>query len=453
MKKLGIVMLTIGLMLGAAACGKKPEVKSTEITGGATGTVKPEQKGNGRFTSQDYIGKIYPVGGKTEKGIYRLWKRGIMYYDFGLQKQIYLCNKPECKHDGNQYCVATTSKYNYLSVELYDNTLLIGAVEETDTQYVFHILTAALDGSELEDYMTIARIEKASFSRASASAIAYHRNRALIGISLQGTAGLSDTNCYATYMVNLDTKEVKCLDEEEFGKESVESLNASACGDYLYYVKLLGGKGNKRQLCRCNIYNGTVEAFDLGLVFSGNYHVSGNKILFLKNGSIDLMFYDIESGNTERVGVNKQEIYSMEIANNDLPEGIIPKSLMLRGTQVATDGKYIYVLCGTDLMYYYNDEKETEIYMPVVIYDFDGNYIKTMDSYPMLRSAEELCDAEENETGDYYSWYDGKVYLFTYNYMNTAIPQRIYCCDADAFLNGTGTFELIYCYYTGISGQ
>lgn len=355
MKKLGIAILTIGLMLGAAACGKKaPQGPNVEGT-------PQEQSGKGRFIAQDYTSRIDSIAGMTEKGIYLGTEHTLKYYDFALQKEIYLCNKPECKHDGNQYCVATNSKYRYETINMYSNELLISAVEETDTQYVFHILVAALDGSELEDYMTFAKVEKASFETAYIRTTAYHRNYAVIGIGLMGTGGLEDTNCYATYLINLDTKEVTCLDEEAFGKESTNTMNASADGDYFYYVRVMRGKGQRRKLCRYSIHGGKEEEFEFSLIFSGQYYIAGNKILYLLSSGSDLMIYDLTDGKEQRVGVSTKDVYEMEHVNYDSSMGIT-KSLSLNYRGIVTDKQYIYIITGTDLMYYYNDNIETEIY-------------------------------------------------------------------------------------------
>lgn len=444
MKKLGIALLAIGLMFGLAACGKKaPQDVNVE----GTPQVQNEK---GRFNAQDYTRRILPFVGRTEKGLYNGAINGLMYYDFALKKNIYLCNKPECKHDGNQYCVATTSKYKYLSDELYGDTLLISAVEETDTQYVFQLLVAALDGSALEDYMTIAKVEKASFSSVDISTVAFHRNYAIFGIELYGTEGLKDSNCYATYLLNLNTKEVTCLDEEEFGKESICTRNASGDGDYLYYVRWIGGKGDKRKLYRRNIISGEEESFEFKVTFDGRYFVEGNKILYHIKGSTDMLFYDITTGSTQRTGVNTQDAYKMETATYNPPKDVYPQMygrLTIQG-DAPIDERYVYCFQEMTLVDYGRTGEEPEIYMPVVLYDLNGNYIKTLDAYPMFPDKEELPGEESRGQCALVSVYGEDIYLYIYSNTDPDAVQRLFCCNRDAFFNETGTFELIYKYST-----
>ena len=73
---------------------------------------------------------------------------------------MYLCNKPECKHDGSAFCVASNDKYSVIDYCLYDGCILAYVLEETDTQQVFKVISLALDGSSLSEVATVMMLEK-----------------------------------------------------------------------------------------------------------------------------------------------------------------------------------------------------------------------------------------------------------------------------------------------------
>lgn len=56
---------------------------------------------------------------ETENGYYNT-AMGLAYYDKATGKSLYLCSKPECVHDGSEYCTATfgdmyiSSSYEYV---------------------------------------------------------------------------------------------------------------------------------------------------------------------------------------------------------------------------------------------------------------------------------------------------------------------------------------------------
>ncbi len=68
---------------------------------------------------------------KTETGIYFLSRSGgMMYYDSESGEALYLCAKPNCLHDGNEYCVATTDAYRIRSAPVYLDGYIYAAAEK-----------------------------------------------------------------------------------------------------------------------------------------------------------------------------------------------------------------------------------------------------------------------------------------------------------------------------------
>ena len=174
--------------------------------------------------------------------------QGFRYADSTTGNDLYLCNKPECRHDGNEFCVATNEKYSIDRVGMYGGRIFATAIETTDTQHKFQLLSIALDGSALNEEVTYLTIEKTGVMPAmhvDKTQIYIHRNVAMIPVWMIGADGTETTQLYGTAIVNLDTKEVTYLDEEPYSTENPEISEITAYGDYFYYCRA----GKKKRYC------------------------------------------------------------------------------------------------------------------------------------------------------------------------------------------------------------
>lgn len=102
MRKVKYWVLVTLLSIGIAGCAKREEGSEQKLESKLTAPVVAEDynPGNGSIM-------------KTENGYYYydVLSGALRYYDIASGKNMYLCNKPECKHDGNSFCVATNDKY------------------------------------------------------------------------------------------------------------------------------------------------------------------------------------------------------------------------------------------------------------------------------------------------------------------------------------------------------
>lgn len=80
-------------------------------------------------------------------------KMSLKYFDSTKNETVYLCSRPECTHDGNEFCNATSEKYTYLGMSEYEDKIYIeaGEYDETKAEVVFKLLRAEKDGSELSE--------------------------------------------------------------------------------------------------------------------------------------------------------------------------------------------------------------------------------------------------------------------------------------------------------------
>ena len=97
---------------------------------------------------------------ETEDGFYtnlHSFNLSLCYYDKATGKAVFLCAKPECKHDGNKYCTATkkgviydgnickSGEYVYYAASEY--------VPEDEKEY-YKLIRAKADGTEFTELCT-----------------------------------------------------------------------------------------------------------------------------------------------------------------------------------------------------------------------------------------------------------------------------------------------------------
>lgn len=113
---------------------------------------------------------------------------GYHYCDRTTKRPMYLCNKPECRHDGNEFCVATNARYYYLDECIYSEKLFLYALEVTETQYLFKLLAAELDGSAMNEVATITTLEKTEGNISIDNCgMIIHRNTAMLEVHMEAT--------------------------------------------------------------------------------------------------------------------------------------------------------------------------------------------------------------------------------------------------------------------------
>lgn len=332
-KGLVTALLLLCLLVFAACKTDKPG----EVTKGAT-----NEKTEKQFVSEDYnpgnkTKYLRPMM-KTDKGFYYYnpVDKGLQYYDIAAKKTMFLCNKPECRHDGNEFCVATNGKYLHLYECLYNDVILEYVTEETDTQYRFKVLSVALDGSAMNELATTFTFEKPVEGFAIYQSFMYvHRNKAFL--TMAGSGQAEQEEYYGAAILDLNTKEVTYLDEEPFGKNNEEVTKVTAKEDYFYYCRK---EGKKLLLHRYNIVDGTDESFRLLPTFEGNYVVvDADTVAYLKSAGNVVCTYRISTGQNKEQTRMMRQYYEYQIDGSYQKSEAMKESMV---TQLATDGTYIY---------------------------------------------------------------------------------------------------------------
>lgn len=424
------IALLCGLLLG---CSGKEAEKASD--------TNPETEKRTEFVSEDFSESNRDLW-KTEKGYYyySYGQGGFRYVDKETGNNIYLCNKPECRHDGNQFCVATNDAYLVLDGYLYNDRLIVNVMEDTDTRYQYKLLELALDGSVANEIATYCVVEKTSESvSASHTTWAYmcvHRNKVMLTLNLSGEGNLEDAKRSGVAIVDLDTGEVSYLDEEALSTENAEVTNITGYGDYFYYCR---AEGKKTILYRYSLRDGSVTPHKLLVGFKGEYAVvDDNHLVYLKSGGRELCAHYYETGE------NKEEVKLMGIRKYNLPDGgVFEEEMGYNAVDIDTDGEYYYVaeqgysLVGRESQ---KGEPEEEKYNRVFVYNKAFELVTCVNLAPIWEEikpeGEDIIYASHKELK-----IDGDR---IYNVLSGEDTNYVYSCRKSDFLAGAPKFTLEY---------
>ncbi|MBQ8799599.1 MAG: hypothetical protein IJZ55_08555 [Lachnospiraceae bacterium] len=455
MRKGILTIMTVLCLAGLAGCAKnKQGEQQGEATKAATAGKKDLQ-----FVSEDFEQGNRP-GNKgnamlrTENGFYHYNDTlgGFRYYDNATGKELFLCNKPECRHDGNEFCVATNEKYRVLDYDLYGEHLMVFAAEVTDTQFLYKVLVLALDGSSMNEVATVLELERTPDMSLYTSRMYLHRNKALLTFTTGASYELEDTMYYGTALFDLNTKNVTFFDEEPMGKENVETTDITAYGNYFYYCRK---KGKKIVLHRRHIENGTDETCRLLVNFSGQYAVlEEDYIVYLRGEKKALCTYHFSTGENEEKVMLFEKVPWYDVAGNllyETEEGVPAVGLV-------TDGTYLYVPQATihfDVPYPDGRVEEYTKSESAYIRVFN----KGLEEVTVLNLAEQLplkeeydCSAEESfsirTTHNLGFRYLGEDIYWCPVYVpdQQTVENHVYHCKRSDLLNGEPEFSFLYGY-------
>ena len=417
---LGMLLLTVLVLL--SGCGKKEipiedYVQSNPATNGMTAILKSD------------TGYYYCT---TEYG-----DMALHYYDVASGQNIYLCSKPECRHDGDAFCTATSEKYDVNSVCFYGGDLYLSVLETTESEFLFKLLRVAEDGSELSEVVTYLTLNKASLRAVvGGEEMIIHRGVVVLPytlISMEGTtitgevAGVTGTCLY-----DLVSGELTELPELEYGMRSNGRERFTGYSDYIYFNTQ---QNRKNTLCRYSLTDGTMEELELLRTYNGLYEVMDEDTIYYYYSGNRLFEYKIstkENTTHEAVFVSTEKHWNPVLnVEMETAEDYTCDDMM-------TDGTYLYAGHG---VYFrktgkgslgsivYSDGTEEKIKAYVHVYDRELNEVVKVEL-----STEPYLGYQE-----YFSVaiLDGMVYLQT--------RPMVLACTLEEFLKGgQPPFEPLY---------
>lgn len=317
-KVLTIFALCSSLML--SACGSSESNKNTENT--ATPEVQVETTDGKDASSSSLTLNLtaedanLPLVGNIDENILLETKEGIYYttrqpmgpdlhyYDKSTGKSIYLCNKPECLHDGNEFCAATNLKYFITGRVAYNNKIFMLAMENTGTETQFKILVASLDGSQLDEFCTFYTVSSGnleSFYTYAHKNLIIHRNKLFANIAFGlSNSGLTDVPIMHGFaVIDLNTKDVKFLTEQPLSETNVTVQNILCQGNYVFYATITPSKPGKKTLCRYDVTTGEVTTYN-PQGFRGTFAVlDEDQIAYIRPSSSKVSIYSLSKNTTK----------------------------------------------------------------------------------------------------------------------------------------------------------
>lgn len=385
MKRIIAVISLLIMILVLAACEKGGEAEYVQSNPG-TANNSPIMKGDG--------GYYYNAS--------TLSKLALRYYDIKTGKTIFLCSKPECSHDGNIYCTATSEKYHALGTGYYENELYIAVLEHTDSEILYKLLRASKDGTELAEISTFAKMatDTSGLLTTISAGLVIHKGKAYfpyeyVGDETETISGIAE--------IDIATGRSHSIIE---GAEHGQFFNVTAAGNMVYFMTMSSDFSSNifeydisEKHLECIV---TVPAKD-GILGSGT----------VINGKY---WYTLTKSDGENV-IKIYDPIAKETADSDLDYGD------LQPVGISSDGKYLFISDGKLT----NSLKENA---RIAICSLEG---------------EKLTEFEIPSHSTYSEYsvniLDGTVYLQYYD--------SVVCCSLENILNETPVWEEIFCFERG----
>ena len=247
---------------------------------------------------------------ETEDGFYtnlHSFNLSLCYYDKATGKAVFLCAKPECKHDGNKYCTATkqgviydgnickSGEYVYYAASEY--------VPEDEKEY-YKLIRAKADGTEFTELCTFQTtvnkgIMHSILGENHGRVLAVHRGYAVVPFYDFDLPADSSECTPNTMIIDIDSGSYKRLPTLDI--DLTKTLYGQ--GDYFLYEDCLYYTVTTKEklLYRYNLKSGITEKVDIPTVFT-SYAVIDGCIYYSAPTKGEtpskLWKYDPESGTT-----------------------------------------------------------------------------------------------------------------------------------------------------------
>lgn len=336
---------------------------------------------------------------------------GLGYFDNATGKTIPLCAKPQCMHDGNDFCTATGGMDTFDTDFLYNGYIYRLGADVVDTEFTLKLLKCDLQGNELSKVSDIysGMVEGAYWSPHINDCVVCHYGKMFFTFNMNSAS----QEQHILYMVDIESGESKRIYLPEPENNAIRLythyLNfMTADGDWLYYNSrevIFDKPGaydernmlqNRTVLYRFNIRTGETETISAMPDIYSSFTVNNGIIYYTVADRSDNVFslysYDIANDKTTTIIDKRQQEYV---------DGKYVSSS--HKVTVLTDRKYLYVCTMGASGMYRVDRKadDTDFY----IYDLQGNEL--MDGLPGL---ETLLDKEKEWEYKFYAL-DGEIYF------------------------------------------
>ncbi len=383
----------------------------------------------------------YPSIMESEVGYYYISVEQNMYtlryYDKSSGEDIICCNKPECTHDGSQYCAATTNEYAVESAAMYDGAIYSFAyiLKAKDEPLELKVFRSETDGTARSEVCTFLTLKNAAGTTADFfDGIIIHKGKAFIdygyGYRNSDSWNIVGDHCYGKMMVDLSTgkySEVPLPDGLTYDDIWDTAGNSCLDGDWLYFVIRTKEHSSKCfSIYRWNFVTGESEKLDVPEHLS-SYTVNNGIVYYTivdstdkETNMVQIYRYYPETGKTEKF--NNQPITE---------ETVIETSIIGQKNnqpEVTTDRKYIYyVNYGLSSVISNDPESEYHIEPRCIIYSFDGKELGSFMLPVAPKTQFEMYTLK---------FVNGKVYYLT--------EYEVFGCSVEDIITGTTEWAKLY---------
>lgn len=357
----------------------------------------------------------YTVGNPTPEDE----ARGICYTDAASGQTIYLCAKPECLHDGSDYCLATNADYSILRIVWYEDMLYAVAHKHTHNEEkpdAIVLLAYQPDGTGMRELATLD-------DRGESQNIELIAHRGALWVA--GTVEEHIFNGDEALGID-DSFEVHLYDgiwHYEIAKSRLTVLasdvshhyhgltNLQADGDSVYVIKQSNEAiGIPRGLYRISAQTGEITLImdNLETMMRDFYMVSDDRLFWITKA--------------EKASPDTKDIYILHTRSDDTET----RTGVPRGDLYFTDGQNLFIVM--------NQTK-------LVICDLNGNVLKTQTFPRVQRESDSLPDTNS------FACADGVLYHVRTEYYGSWIGDIISHYESISladYLNGDGDFTPLF---------
>lgn len=369
---------------------------------------------------------------------------GLKYFDEKSKQSIYVCAKPNCLHDKNEFCTATSKNYTALSYPVYlEGYIYYIALDKTEwlknpdgcTKFPTILLRCTPDGTELTP-VTQLYLSENPYS-ASAELIA-HRGQLWINCYYQEFIEIKDSNlqitdseyrgkwdiyCYEPVQKKLTTlsssgepkKDYRPENDHVIGEET-NGRNLKGIGDYVYFHKRMSTwqdsikkSGVYRIDCRTGLIEQVLNIKSQKSIF---YTISGDYIFYNYNehpsntsdykGKLVFRSYNMKTGEE----TESQSLLSIaktvepRITDKLLEGGSNRSKLEARMITMLAANEHLYVFWAIDDRMTWSQESK----MFVTEFDSSGNTLLTvnLDQSKNMEFPDETIRADLMKNGYFY---------------------------------------------------
>jgi hypothetical protein len=332
MKKITALLIILTFVLSGCA-GNRIEIDNTiESVQSNVGAwmFNPIMEIDDGFYYSDIVGRNHQIG---ELGLQ------LRYYDKATGADIFLCAKPECQHDGSDFCPATGSGSAFQPVHtaLYDGYLYINGFEQSGETMTAVLYRANPDGTALDRLAALVSVTGSQFMyyHDFRGAFVIHRGKLFV-------AFYAGNDFRGLVMFDLETLKHEIIVEASFDTHGAQWSpdNIKAAGDYLYYTLTVR---TQHYIYRYNIFTGEHERVCNVMGFWTPYIVIGDEIWHSRSGSGTGMggitIHNMTTGESR----NFDGLALYAEANVIVDENGRVRKENFNGCDIMFDGEYLYV--------------------------------------------------------------------------------------------------------------